>query len=91
MTGLAEPRGELDLQSTLGHAFMFTERNSEQAESALEQHLHRDLRRGVIPKVPAAQPGAQLSCSAANVGPKSAYRACTRTVAGERRPSVRTG
>lgn len=42
----------------------------------------------VIPKIPAAQPGAQLSCSAANVGPKSAYRSCTRTIAGERRPSA---
>ena len=30
---------ELELQSTLGHAFMFTERNSEQAESALKHGL----------------------------------------------------
>jgi tetratricopeptide (TPR) repeat protein len=30
---------ELELQSTLGHAFMFTERNSEQAESALRRGL----------------------------------------------------
>ncbi|MEH2493158.1 ATP-binding protein [Bradyrhizobium sp. AZCC 2230] len=32
-------RWELELQSTLGHAFMFTERNSEQAESALKHGL----------------------------------------------------
>ncbi|WP_426609853.1 ATP-binding protein [Bradyrhizobium sp. McL0616] len=32
-------RWELELQSTLGHAFMFTERNSEQAESALRRGL----------------------------------------------------
>ncbi|WP_441253422.1 ATP-binding protein [Bradyrhizobium sp. 613_E4_N2_2] len=30
---------ELELQSTLGHAFMFTERNSEQAEAALRRGL----------------------------------------------------
>ena len=30
---------ELELQSTLGHAYMFTERNSEQAESALRRGL----------------------------------------------------
>ncbi|WOH67839.1 ATP-binding protein [Bradyrhizobium sp. BWA-3-5] len=30
---------ELELQSTLGHAFMFTERNSEQAEEALRRGL----------------------------------------------------
>ncbi|WP_430516789.1 ATP-binding protein [Bradyrhizobium yuanmingense] len=30
---------ELELQSTLGHAFMFTERNSEQAEGALRRGL----------------------------------------------------
>lgn len=30
---------ELDLQSTLGHAFMFTERNGEQAEAALRRGL----------------------------------------------------
>jgi predicted ATPase/DNA-binding winged helix-turn-helix (wHTH) protein len=30
---------ELELQSTLGHAFMFTERNSEQAERALRRGL----------------------------------------------------
>lgn len=30
---------ELELQATLGHAFMFTERNSEQAESALRRGL----------------------------------------------------
>lgn len=30
---------ELELQSALGHAFMFTERNSEQAEAALERGL----------------------------------------------------
>ncbi|WP_346347922.1 winged helix-turn-helix domain-containing protein [Bradyrhizobium sp. 159] len=30
---------ELDLQSTLGHAFMFTERNGEQAEAALGRGL----------------------------------------------------
>ncbi|WP_426413084.1 ATP-binding protein [Bradyrhizobium ganzhouense] len=30
---------ELELQSALGHAFMFTERNSEQAESALKRGL----------------------------------------------------
>ncbi|HEX4466245.1 MAG TPA: hypothetical protein VH025_03595, partial [Solirubrobacteraceae bacterium] len=32
-------RWELELQSTLGHAFMFTERNSEQAEGALRRGL----------------------------------------------------
>ncbi|MBB4397980.1 winged helix-turn-helix domain-containing protein [Bradyrhizobium sp. ERR14] len=32
-------RWELELQSTLGHAFMFTERNSEQAEAALRRGL----------------------------------------------------
>ena len=32
-------RWELELQSTLGHAFMFTERNSEQAEAALMRGL----------------------------------------------------
>ena len=30
---------ELELQATLGHAFMFTERNSEQAEGALRRGL----------------------------------------------------
>nr|WP_314957716.1 winged helix-turn-helix domain-containing protein [Bradyrhizobium cosmicum] len=32
-------RWELELQSALGHAFMFTERNSEQAEAALRRGL----------------------------------------------------
>jgi predicted ATPase/DNA-binding winged helix-turn-helix (wHTH) protein len=32
-------RWELELQSALGHAFMFTERNSEQAEDALQRGL----------------------------------------------------